>query len=205
MRGHSGYVDMKLDIRVPGELQQPDRATRGVLVPMPARIGDDDGNEAEICSVSSGRLDADFHGQADDRDRPDAAVTKCEGQRRSFERGHRNLVEDGLALKRRQLRDELEAWRVAQEPWPHVVGAVDTLPAHRHPKLERTHELARQGQVPREAHAHPGFARDGQHVMHTRRESGAIRHLADDADLHVVHEQRHVAGIADIVKRARGW
>ena len=136
------------------------------------------------------RLDPDLGRHADDDERAQPAIAEGHVERRPLERRHRKLVEDGFGGQRRDLRDQLEARRIAEEPGPDFFGGGNPLPGHRHAQLECSHQLLRQRHVAREEDPHTGFARGPEHLDHLRRDRGAVLQLTEDADLHVVDDER---------------
>ena len=58
------------------ELDARERPLTGLVVAGTAGVGDDDGDVTEVGAVSDGRLDADLHRYAADRERGDATVAE---------------------------------------------------------------------------------------------------------------------------------
>src|SRR5258705_12963269 len=94
---------------VTGKVQRLAGALRRIGMAGAAGIFDHPRNDSEIGGVARGRLDADFHRNAHNGERADAAIAQREGERRTLERRHRELVEDRLARPRLQFGDDGKA------------------------------------------------------------------------------------------------
>ena len=167
-----------------------------------AGVLEDDGEKAQVRRVTNRRLDAHLERDPGDGERDHAAVTERELQRRPLERGHGQLVEDRLARARLELRRQREAGRVAEEPRLHQLRAVHPLPGHGHPVLRCAHQLEGQRQVPGEEHPHPGVPGGREGPLHPLHDPCAVGDLPDDADLHVVDQERHPLGVDRLLERA---
>ena len=94
--------------RVACELETANRACGRFSVAETAGVLDDHRNVAEIGAVAGGGLDADLHGDADDRERADVAIAQCDVERSGLEGRHRDLVDDNFALTRLKFRARSE-------------------------------------------------------------------------------------------------
>src|SRR5437763_1312106 len=77
------------------------------------------------------RRDADLQGDARDSEGPDTQVPQRHLQRRASEGGHGELVEHSLIAARRQIRNDLEPGRIAEEPGFDLLRTIYVLPGHR--------------------------------------------------------------------------
>src|SRR5262249_51272073 len=79
---------------VSSKLQGLDRALGRLGMSAAAGVLDNDRNKAEVGGVPCGRLDTDFHCDADKGNCSDAAVAQSDRKRRALQGGHGELVED---------------------------------------------------------------------------------------------------------------
>src|SRR5437016_13229450 len=79
-------------------------------------IFDNHGYVTKISTMPHCRFNTDFHGDADDGKRINAAIAQRDVQRCPFERGHSDFVEDGFTRQWIQLRNEVKSRGVPQEP-----------------------------------------------------------------------------------------
>jgi hypothetical protein len=70
---------------VTGKRQAIERSLSSLLSARATRVGDYDRNEAEISRVPNRRFNANLHCYSGYRNRGDAAVPQCEGERGAFE------------------------------------------------------------------------------------------------------------------------
>src|SRR5580692_12292955 len=113
---------------------------------------------AEIGALPHRRFNSDFHGDADNGKGVDAAIPQRDVKRRTFERRHSDLVEDGFAWQWIYLRDQMESRRVPQEPRLDLVWRFHALPSHRHAELRYSHQFLGQRHMAREKDANARFA-----------------------------------------------
>src|SRR2546423_3817893 len=167
-----------------------ERSLAGLLIPGSTGVRDDDGDVTEVGAVPDRRLDADLHRDAADGEGGNSAVAECDIEWGSLEGGEADLVEDRLARSWGKLGQQLEAGRVAQKPGSNVGGPSHPLPGHRLPQLEDAGELDRKREVTEEDDAHPGAPRRRECLEDAGGDGRGILKLTQDADLHVINEER---------------
>ena len=98
----------------------------------------------------------------------------------------------------RELGHDLEPGRVAQERRDDLLDSILALPGHRDAQLGDPHQLRGQRHVPGEEDPDAGPAGRLEHPPHALGHLRAVGELADDADLHVVDDQRDAIRVADV-------
>jgi len=101
------------------------------LVAAAARVRYDYRDQAKVHAMPHRRADAHFQSDAADREGVDAEIAQGHLQRRTRERGHRELVEDRLAGIWSDIGSDLEARAVPKEPGLDLVRVRYALPGHR--------------------------------------------------------------------------
>src|SRR6516164_4940212 len=125
--------------RIAGEFEAGDGTLGGFAMTEAAGVFDDDRDVAEVGAMARRRFNPNFHRNAYDGEGANAAVAQSDVERSSLKGRHRDFVEDTFTGQRREFWNDLESWRVAQEPRLNLFGGCDSLPCHRSAKLKCAH------------------------------------------------------------------
>lgn len=106
-------------------------------------------------------------------------------------------------MKRRQFRHDLKAGIFSQKPGIDFLRRTLSLPGHGGAKLENTHQLFRQRQVPAKENANSRFTCSGQDFEDFARDLLGIFDLTQNSNLHVVNKQRGPARVAHVLESLR--
>ena len=140
--------------------------------------------------MADGRFDAHLERDTRDEEGRDAAVAQGDVEVGAGEGGHRDFVHDRLAAPGRQLGHDPGLRRVPRERCDDLIDVVEALPVHRGAQLRDTGDLHREGDVPGEEDSQSGPSGQVEHLCDAGDDVRPVGKLADDADLHVIDDQR---------------
>lgn len=200
LQGGDEFVRAGLDGPAePAQLCQ--RALGRLPVAVPAGVGNQDGRESEVQAMPDRRVDAHLQRDSGDRERLDAGIAQQQFERGADKCRHGKLVEHHVVRAGLQLGHELGV-RPVRRKWIDELGhIVAPLPEHRGAQCGRAGGGQWHTDMSGKDSAHPGSACRTYQLGDLFCDPRAVGDLVDNADLHVIDEQRHMLPIAEFIQR----